>query len=246
MHTGAGAPSTRARRERSTRCCRVVARCSPRRPQLVADAESAARDDVEAHATNGFLPRRSLLALGVIVGASSWFNLSASPALAEDSVNDPAALKAKLEAQYKLWAAKQYDAWLATQGGAGLKWQSSYAGVPLKLKGKEGAASYFATLNADLDIQSYKPLAIFVDNDGDEATVMVEAAGASRRTKAPFKTIFLHTYIIGPNFQVLKFKEQTDTQLLAALVPTAAGAPGAAGLEGESSPVPPGPAARTA
>lgn len=71
-------------------------------------------------------------------------------------VNEPAALKAKLEAQYKLWAAKQYDAWLATQGGAGLKWQSSYAGVPLKLKGKEGAAQYFATLNADLDIQSYK------------------------------------------------------------------------------------------
>ncbi|PNW80517.1 hypothetical protein CHLRE_07g320600v5 [Chlamydomonas reinhardtii] len=206
--------------------------------------ESAAREDVGANATNGFLARRSVLALGGILGATTWLG---SPALAEDSVvNEPAALKAKLEAQYKLWAAKQYDAWLATQGGAGLKWQSSYAGVPLKLKGKEGAAQYFATLNADLDIQSYKPLAIFVDNDGDEATVVVELAGASRRTKAPFKTVVLHSYTIGPNFQVLKFKEQTDTQLLAALVPAAAGGPGAAELEGGSSPAPPGPAARTA
>lgn len=41
-----------------------------------------------------------------------------------------------------------------------------------------------------------QPLAIFVDNDGDEATVVVEVAGASRRNGQPFKTVFLHSYAV--------------------------------------------------
>ncbi|KAG2450440.1 hypothetical protein HYH02_004942 [Chlamydomonas schloesseri] len=243
-----GAPSTAtyfgSARSRGVRACfRVVAHSSAR--GSVGNAEAKARNDSGLDATTGNLPRRSVLAFTGAILASSWSSL---PARAEDSVvNDPAALKAKLEQQYKLWGEKKFDAWLATQSGS-FKWQSTYAGVPLKLKGKEGASQYFAALNADLDIKSYQALAIFVDNDGDEATVVVEASGASRRTKAAFKTVFLHSYTIGPNFQLLKFKEQTDTQLLAALVPAAAAAAGAgpAGLEGDSVPVPPGPAARTA
>jgi hypothetical protein len=70
-------------------------------------------------------------------------------------INDPATLRAQLEAQYQQWSAGQFDSWLAGQPET-FKWQSSYNGVPLKLKGKAGAQQYFATLNADLDVQSYK------------------------------------------------------------------------------------------
>ncbi len=58
-----------------------------------------------------------------------------------------------------------------------------------------------------------------MDNDGDEATVVVEASGVSRRTQQPFKTVFLHAYTIGPMAQILKFKETTDTSLMAQLIP---------------------------
>ncbi|PNH08789.1 hypothetical protein TSOC_004667, partial [Tetrabaena socialis] len=162
-------------------------------------------------------------------------------------INDPAVLRAQLEAQYAQWGAGQYDTWLEGQPET-IKVVSSYNGTKLKLKGKAGARQYFATLTADLDIRSYKPLAIFVDNDGDEATVVVEASGASRRTQRPFSTVFLHSYTVGANGQILKFKEQTDTALLAQLVPPSAAEEAAQDvvpvLPGSEVPLAPGSAAR--
>lgn len=78
-----------------------------------------------------------------------------------------------------------------------------WVGLPHRLNIKLcGTHAPIARANAANPNADPQPLAIFVDNDGDEATVVVELAGASRRTKAPFKTVVLHSYTIGPNFQV--------------------------------------------
>ncbi|GLC33180.1 hypothetical protein PLESTF_000150500 [Pleodorina starrii] len=225
----------------------------------------AASDNVVASCSR----RQALLGFAVVgLSAANLGAVAPAPALAKGSeqkkptiVNEPAALKAQLESQYQQWSSGQFDAWLASQPET-IKWQSSYNGVPMKLKGKAGARQYFAMLNADLDIQSYKPLAIFVDNDGDEATVVVEASGVSRRTQQPFKTVFLHAYTIGPMGQIIKFKETTDTTLMAQLVPPpppaaegtagageevgAAAAPAASQAAAGAAPVEPGSAARSA
>ncbi|KXZ56247.1 hypothetical protein GPECTOR_1g215 [Gonium pectorale] len=218
---------------------------------MVASACSGTARAEPSSATDALCFSRRHLLHGLAVSGVASVLAPIPPALAKGAkeekaptvVNDPVALKAQIEAQYRQWASGQSDTWLAGQPET-IKWQSTYNGTPVKLKGKAGAAQYFAMLKADLDIQSYKPLAIFVDNDGDEATVVVEASGFSRRTQAPFTTIFLHQYTIGPMGQVLKFKEVTDTALMAQLVPSEA-APTAAGAETGESSVEPGSAARS-
>ncbi|GIL75978.1 hypothetical protein Vretifemale_5663 [Volvox reticuliferus] len=207
------------RRQLARRKCFVVASLHHQNPrkQVVLTNENAFA---------GILDRRqSLIGMASVVTALNLGAIAPGPALAKSAekkeptiINDPSTLKTQLEAQYQQWSSGQFDTWLATQPET-MKWQSSYNGTLVKLKGKAGAKQYFTMLNADLDIQSYKPLAIFVDNDGDEATVVVETSGLSRRTKQPFKTFFLHAYTIGPMGQVLKFKETTDTALMSQLIP---------------------------
>ncbi|KAG2486938.1 hypothetical protein HYH03_014437 [Edaphochlamys debaryana] len=205
--------------------------------------------------------RRQALALGVALGSATWLGAAPGPALAGKGkdepkgkeekqptiINDPAVLKTQLKTLYDQWGKGDYESWLTGQTDA-LKVQSSYNGVRIKGKGLAGARQYWATVTKDLSFDSYKALAVFVDNDGDEAQVVVEATGTSRATKAPFKAIFLHSFTIGPNFTILKFKETTETAAIAQLVPP----PAAAVAEGAGDappavevPVAPGSAART-
>lgn len=74
-----------------------------------------------------------------------------------------------------------------------------------------------------------------MDNDGDEATVVVEASGVSRRTQQPFKTVFLHAYTVGPMGQILKFKETTDIALMARLIPQPQSMPTTAAADGAAA-----------
>ncbi|GFR47146.1 hypothetical protein Agub_g8837 [Astrephomene gubernaculifera] len=108
--------------------------------------------------------RQALLGIGAAAVASSAFATVVAPlrVLAkapEDKqanvINEPAALKAQLESTYQQWGAGQYDKWLGSQSES-IKWQSSYNGTVLKLKGTSGVKQYFMALNADLDLKSYK------------------------------------------------------------------------------------------
>ncbi len=64
-------------------------------------------------------------------------------------------VRSRLDGLYRAWVNGSFSGWLATQPD-GIKWISSWNGVPLKLKGKPGVQEYFSQLLSSFDISAYK------------------------------------------------------------------------------------------